>query len=355
MRALALGLVLLVPAAVACLPEIEDPPISATGEAPVGWTPATAQSATGGTTAATGTSTTCSGVYFGNVPPIAGAPFVGTPCEVNGQLTPGAMTAAQIAQVAKVTKAGSLQILAQDQWAKVAALKSVSTLVLAGFVGQVAVGPATLDVTNAINISGQMTGVGGFGGVKNLPGGLVIQSVPKLTAVTGFEGLQSVGAVNISGSAVLKTINAFGALKTAQSLYFADFKTTTVGNTTTGIAFTPLKISTVNDVKFYNCQGLGTLNVLQTVGAMQSLELSNLDTGTLQFTALSQLALLKLSGLPNLHSLDGLGSNLQVTGSLSLCDLGVTPEQRESWRAVHAPGLAIPKCATGCKGDGTCP
>ncbi len=343
-----------------CLPLVEDPPLTATGEAPVGWAPGKISPVGGGADATSSgkvtTATVCSGVYSGNLPPSTPSGLTTSPCTVTGVVHVASLSPAHLGQLAKTTSIGSLSIGSQGDFSKLPALRTVATLTAIGVADAVFAAPATLDVTHSISISGTMTSIAGFVGVKNLAGTLQLVNLPKVKTISGFNNLGTVASMTISGSPALAQISGFESLTVAQNLAFADFKMITTGTSTSGIAFKPLNIVTIGLLTLSNCQGWGTINVFQKATKIQKLQMTAMQgTSNLIFNNLTQVESLFLTEIQDLHSLDGLGANLQVTSGVVLCDIGMSAAEREAWRLKHAPNLQFALCATGCKGEGSCP
>ena len=330
---------------VGCLPELDEPALTATGEAPVG------DPAAAATASATGApkATTCTGVYFGNLP--GGALFAGqAPCTINGSVEIATMSIAERQQLSGVKNIqGTLYLSAPDQIAQLPALTSVYVLTLNNYNAPILDFPTRVAVQHSIIVSGGQVGqIKGFGGIKTLAGILSLEGMDKLESIDAFHALASVKTLSINNLPELKTLKSFEALTAATSVSIGHCQ-----------ALTTLpsfgKLPTVALLQLSYLNGLTTVASFPALTTASSLQFSNLNgVTTVSFPALTSVNTFQVSSMAKLSDLEGFGPKLNVVSTVSVCDILMKGTDREVWKQKHAPGMNFEKCSNGCFGWGTC-
>lgn len=329
-------------AVVGCLPEFDEPPLSATGEA----LEVESSSSSGSTTAA---ATSCDGVYSGGLP--AGAKFAGqTPCTINGNVDMGSLSPTERQQITGVKNIqGTLSISAAEHIAQLPALTSVYALSVKSFNSPTLDLPSRIAVQHTITISdGQVTAIKGFGGVKTLAAALTIQSLGNLASIDAFHALTSLKTLTVDQLSELKTFKAFTVLASATSLQFTNCQS---------LVALPVfaKLTTTANLQVSTMGSLTTLASFPVLTNANSLNISGMDkVPTVAFPMLKSVTNFNVSEMAKLAELEGFGAQLQISSSVQVCNILMKGADREVWKSKHAPGLNFNNCGNGCFGWGTC-
>lgn len=332
-------------AASGCLPEFDEPPLTATGEAPASESPSTSSSATGAAPAAS----SCTGVFSGNLP--AGANFAGqTPCTINGNVDMSSLTAAERQQVTGVKNIqGTLFISAPVHISQLPALTSVYALTASGYSSPTLDFPSRIAVQHSITISGgQLNSIKGFGGVKSLAATLTIQSLGSLESIDAFHALGSVKTISVNELSELKIFKGFTVLTTASIVDIANCQALTALPTFG-------KLTNVAALQIGYMGAMSALASFPVLTSVNSLNVNNLDAvASVSFPALKTVTSFHVSGMAKLADLEGFGPELKIVSSVLVCNILMKGADREVWKAKHAPTLNFSACSNGCFGWGTC-
>ncbi|MBM4342124.1 MAG: hypothetical protein FJ100_01960 [Deltaproteobacteria bacterium] len=336
----------LVAGCAACLPRLEDPPLTVSGEAPVGWSPGK-PSAVGGGDAGAGADasaavapTKCSGT-MGTVP----TPQQPTlrPCAVVNVVTAG-LTAQQLTTLSLTTSIANLTVSKSSDFSALKSLVQVETLTLANWNEATAHIPDTVNVTASVSVSGQMTSLTGGGGIKTLNGTLSVYPAPKLKTLLAFQNLYAADLVTIRGCPLLADMNTFKQLQNLNAFKLMDVNVPSIKQPTLNVA----KLASIELANNPNLPGFFLFNTLNQVGTLVIQ-----GNGTLSqfwFKQLQSIDTLHVAGNPNVASLDDLGQFVQVKQQLTVCDTALSGSKLEAWRQAHAPNLQFTKCKNGCTG-----
>lgn len=328
-----------------CLPELDEPPLTATGEAPEDEAPSgTGPGGTGAPAA-----TTCTGVYQGNLP--GGTKFAGQiPCTINGSVDMGALTADERQQITGVKNIqGTLYIATPAHITQLPALTSVYALTVNSFSGPTLDFPSRITVQHTVTISGgSITALKGFGGVKTLAAALTLQSLGNLQSIDAFPALEAVKTLTVNDLPALTSFKAFAALKSANVLNI---------NNCQALAALPTfgKLASAASLQLGYMASMTTLASFPVLVSANSLSLTSLDgVSTVAFPVLASVSSFNVSGMAKLAELEGFGAQLKITGSIQVCNILMKGADREVWKQKHAPGLNFSNCGNGCFGWGTC-
>lgn len=329
----------------ACLPEYEEPPLTATGEGGESLTGSASGSSS--SSGSSGAAPSCSGSASGSIPgnnSIAGQ----IPCTLQGAIDARNLTPSQRTQVAgiKVLK-GTLTVSTPAQLDYFKALTSVDNLYFADFNGPSLELPARINVTTEILIHGGNTQIiKGFAGVISLSGQLNIESVNGLASIDAFAALVKAGSLRMDKLPELATIKGFGNLSQLGSLQLTHLQKMTK------LPVLP-KIKTLSSLMVGYNPELTALSGLPALTNATTAQFSSLDkVTTVSFPALMTVAVLAIDGMALLNDLEGFGAQLVVSSQLKICNILMKADQREVWRKQHAPNLQFDKCANGCIGMG---
>jgi hypothetical protein len=324
-----------------CLPELEDPPLTATGEAPPEWTVSGSgnTSSLGGGSGGTANASTCSSTYSGNIqePPIDLDP---PPCVIQGDVTlyaaPSAKLQALLAQVNRIDGTLSIRgdVVLETALPK---LTSVSSLkVYQGGLSKKLSIPKSWTQLGALQVfDTELSAVEGGANLAAL-GSLSITFNKKLISINLLAKAKTVGSVKIASNAMLKNLTlapqatSAGAIDIVDNLQLSDIA--------------PMDaLSQAPSVLVDNCPMLNNVLFLPALASSGSLTLSRLPGKQVQLPALKQVGALSLNGLTALQALEPIGP-LQVSQSVRICVPMVLCALREAWLQKHAPGLSPQTC-----------
>lgn len=341
-------------ASLGCLPQYEDPPLTATGEAPENWSASSSKTTTTGgdadvkstTDTSTGTSgSTCSGTFNGTLTESSVQPTK-PPCVVAGTVSVGKVpgtkfraTLAGIQEIGilglnadvdlstffpKLTKVGNLQIsgggsgqsMQIPYWLTSLGKLSVSNTALVSFNGNNAVTSA-----ETIGVSGNnfLTTFNGFPNMTVLTD-LVVTNNPALTDLNGFMSIQSLHQLEMDLGPKLTGLGSFSSLKAVT------FDFTISGS---------------------QLQVVGQFPQLSTVASWSMGGMP--EVTALNFPPLTTVKSFAMGNMAKLASLDGLGA-VTLTGTPMICLANMPCAALDAWVAQHAPGKTNSGCgATTCK------
>lgn len=324
-----------------CLPELEDPPLTATGEAPAAWTlSGSGNSAVGGGAGSPSTNGNCVSTYTGNLsePAIDLSP---PPCIVKGDVTlyvaPSAKLKTLLSQVKQIE--GTLSINADV--APEAALPQLTAVTkLQVYKGGLS---KTLTIPQSWKSLGTLE---------------VVQT--ELAAVQGGLGLQGLTDVSISWNKKLITVNLLGNGATLGSAVVAQnsmLKNLVLGTQCKSVGQLELTDNTqlanwepmaaltqAKTVRVFNSPMLQNIR-LPALQSVTSLELNIVGGKLIELPALTTVGALNLNDVAQLQALEAIGP-MQVSQSVRLCVQQVPCVLREAWLQKHAPGLTPQTCTT---------
>ncbi len=349
-----LALLVVLLGAAGCLPHLEDPPLTATGEAPANWSASSSKSTTTGgeadvksttdTSSAT-SAATCTGTYNGTLTEASTQPTK-PPCVVTGTVSvtkvPGTKFRATLAGIQeigilglnadvdmssyfpKLTKVGSLQVsgggsgqsMQIPYWLTSLGKLSVFNTALVSFNGNTAVVSAE---TIALSGNNFLTTFNGFPNLTVLTD-LQVANNPVLTDFNGFMSVQSLHQLSLDLGPKLTGLGSFSALKTVT------FDLTITGS---------------------QMQVVGQFPQLTTVASWSMGAMP--EVTALNFPSLTSVKSMAMGNMAKLANLDGLGS-VAVSGTPMICLAAMPCAALDAWVAQHAPGKTNSGCgATTCK------
>ncbi|MBI5608606.1 MAG: hypothetical protein HY902_06970 [Deltaproteobacteria bacterium] len=329
---------------VACLPQYEDPPLTATGEAGEAVKSSSSSSSTtgGGTTETT--TGTCSGVVTGNLSETSTMPNP-PPCTVNGTVTVSKVPSAKFkAVLVQIKSISALNLSADvDFTSTFPKLATVATFqVNGGGAGKTMTLPNTLKTIQTLSVSGtqllqfngngsvvgmqsfvvdnnpQLKAVSGFPSAKNL-GSLYLDHCPEITSFTGFHGIFQLTDLHIDHVGKLSNLGAFTALT----------------NITTALQIGSTALTQLN--QFQQLQTVPTLTLYQ-MPAMASPQFPNLTT----------VSTLNLVDMPQVSSMNGF-DKAQVSKQATICVSSVPCTELNNWLAKHVQGQVMQCTGPACK------
>ena len=333
----------------ACLPRVEDAPLTESGNAPVGWTPGepvAAAVADGGATVATSppVGTKCSGTA--NDLPSA-ATKKQYPCAITN-LDLSNPVESHLPYASLTTSAFNLLIAKAFDLSVIKSLKLVTNLTVKGWNEPNMALPASIKVTDSISVYGNLQNLYGFDGVFTLNGMIQIANAPNLVTINAFSKLISVAGIEIRSCPKLQKLVAFSQLTSLKTFTMRDVQYS-------AIALPAIPVTTMHNIfmEFNNgLPGFFMFGQLQTVDALQIK--GNPVLSDFKFPALKVVKSLSLIDSPNVYTLDGFGPTVQATSTLAICNTKVPGATQEAWRKIHAPNLPFDNCPNGCTGA-ACP
>lgn len=334
----------------ACLPRVEDPPLTVTGEAPVGWSPAKPGSLAGdaGVGADAGTTTAPTGKCAGNAPDLAtAAKNKMYPCSITNLDLTLPTAGPNMSFGALVTGAGNFKVSNAYQLAYFKQLKQIGNFHAENFNDDKLFLPDPVVVSESITIYGKMQYINGFLGVGQLSSSLLIANCSNLTQVSGFTNLIKAASIEIRGAPKLTSLAAFSKLNQIQSFAISDVQAANV-------ALPVLPATYVNHIDIKNFAGISQIQMFINVTLVGNLTVQQMPTlFRVDMPKLGKISVLNLIDVGKMVNLDGFGP-VQVSGGLTVCGSGVPGATLEAWRQQHAPNLQFSKCPSGCTG-GECP
>lgn len=317
----------------ACLPHVEDPPLTETGEAPGGWSASTpGKAATGGSIPGPAT---CSGELNGS-PTESIATW---PCKIHGGVDMSTLSATAKQHLSRVsTVDGQLLLYSQADVVAFASLTSVGSLAITQVADAQLSVPGSWKVLNSIAVFG-CSGLQTLTGFDNAQSGpltsLNFSDCPKLKTISGFSGLKNTKLLSMASMPALTTVSGFGALSFASQINLTNLPALTSFSlpalTQVGTQLTASQVG---------CQTIALPALTQLDGLTVSFA-QNLTTLTL--TSLQKAKYLLLNNVTNLKSLGGL-PNVQISNSISLCNSGVPCADRAAFVKAHGPTVTSETC-----------
>jgi hypothetical protein len=325
-----------------CLPELEDPPLTATGEAPAQW-----ELTGSGTTAASGTvpmPTTCSGEFKGVLqdPAIDLSP---PPCVVIGNVVvssqPSAKLKALLSQVQSIQ--GTLEI--HGDVALTTVLPKLTALigltVSGGGKGKVWAIPNQLKGLNSVSVlNTEFIRVEGGAGLLAMAQVAISQNL-SLIAISALADTKTLGGVNISVNPMLVNLSIAPQVTELHTLDIHD--NLQLKNVEPFNVLTQVSGSVIVD----NCASLPHVYFLSELKSAQSLTLMRLNLSQIDLPKLKQVGNLSVSHVDQLASLKGLTT--QVSQSVRMCVAKLTCTAWSAWLQQYAPGLSPLPCMGSAK------
>lgn len=345
-----LGIAAIVALASACLPHVEDPPLTATGEAPAGWSAGTPSNSplgdAGSAAASSKPPTTCSGSWAGFDPSKAAQ----RPCQIS-QLDMSSVAPANYPTLSLVTTVDFLSITSNAQLAALPKLTSVQTLGVYGFSEKALNFPNSVHVNGSIQITGLMESIGGFAATTGNSGStLQITNCPNLKTIGAFGSLKYLSSLTITGCPNIQSLGSFQGLQNLNTLVLT-------GLTVPNIIMPQWNMTAIGNVQLAGWQNISSALLLAKIQGAQSISIQNCSgLQEIALTSLNTVPILTLTDLPKFAGLGSMAPNVQVGNSLTFCNLPqLKGADMEAWRLQHAANVQFKPCPSGQCTGAACP